>query len=48
MLLFCLEYGIDPYTPASLNYQRDEIRVYEPFPERIVDIMNKIIDLIND
>lgn len=43
--LFCLEYAIDPY---SINielriYQRDEVRVYEPFGERIVDVMDKII-----
>lgn len=43
--LFCLEYSVDPYSiDIELRiYQRDEIRVYEPFPERIVDIMNKII-----
>ena len=43
--LFCLEYSIDPFTiDVELRiYQRDEIRVYEPFPERIVEIMEKII-----
>jgi hypothetical protein len=43
--IFCLEYGIDPYNiETELRiYQRDEIRVYEPFPERIFDIMQKII-----
>lgn len=44
--LFCLEYGVDPYSiEVELRiYQRDEIRVYEPFPERIIDIMNKIVE----
>jgi hypothetical protein len=43
--LFCLEYSVDPYSiEVELRiYQRDEIRVFEPFPERIDDIMNKII-----
>jgi hypothetical protein len=43
--LFCLEYSIDPFTiEIELRiYQREEIRVYEPFAERILDIMNKII-----
>ena len=43
--LFCLEYSVDPYSiEIELRiYQRDEIRVYEPFPERIIDIMEKII-----
>jgi hypothetical protein len=43
--LFCLEYSVDPFTiEIELRiYQRDEIRVYEPIPERIVDIMEKII-----
>lgn len=44
--LFCLEYSVDPYSiEIELRiYQRDEIRIYEPHPERIIDIMNKIID----
>ena len=44
--LFCLEYGIDPFEiEIELRiYQRDEIRVFEPFAELIVSIMNKIID----
>jgi len=43
--LFCLEYGIDPFSiDIELRiYQREEIRVFEPFAETIVDIMNKII-----
>jgi Protein of unknown function (DUF2800) len=43
--IFCLEYNIDPFQiEIELRiYQRDEIRVYEPFPERIADIMNKIM-----
>jgi len=44
--LFCLEYGIDP---ASIEielriYQRDEIRIFEPSPESIYNIMETIID----
>jgi hypothetical protein len=44
--LFCLEYSVDPYSiDVELRiYQRDQIRVYEPFPERIVEIMAKIVD----
>lgn len=44
--LFCLEYSIDPFTiEFELRiYQRDEIRVFEPFPERIMEIMDKIVD----
>lgn len=43
--LFCLEYGIDPFSiEIELRiYQRDEIRVFEPPAELIVDIMEKII-----
>ena len=44
--LFCLEYGVDPFSiEIELRiYQRDEIRVFEPFPELINDIMMRIID----
>lgn len=44
--LFCLEYGVDPYSiEVELRiYQRNEIRVFEPFSVRIFDIMNIIID----
>lgn len=44
--LFCLEYGIDPFEiDVELRiYQRDEIRVFEPTPEAILHIMDKIID----
>jgi hypothetical protein len=44
--LFCLEYVIDPFDiEIELRiYQRDEIRVFEPPAELIVDIMNRIID----
>jgi len=44
--LFCLEYGVDPFTiEIELRiYQRDEIRVFEPFPELINEIMIRIID----
>lgn len=44
--LFCLEYAVDPYDiDIELRiYQRDEIRVYEPTPEAIADIMETIVD----
>lgn len=44
--LFCLEYGVDPFTIGiELRiYQRDEIRVYEPIPEYLVSIMEKIVE----
>lgn len=44
--IFCLEYGIDPFTiDIELRiYQRDEIRIFEPPPEVISRIMDKIID----
>lgn len=43
--LFCLEYGIDPYSiEIELRiYQRQEVRVFIPFAERIDEIMNKIV-----
>jgi hypothetical protein len=44
--LFCLEYGIDPFSiEIELRiYQRDEIRVFEPFAETINDIIMKIVE----
>ncbi len=44
--LFCLEYG---FNPAEIEielriYQRDEIRVFEPLPEAILYIMDKIVE----
>lgn len=44
--LFCLEYGVDPFNiDTELRiYQRDDIRVFEPTPEAILHIMDKIID----
>lgn len=44
--LFCLEYGVDPFTiEIELRiYQRDEIRVFKPYAEVIMEIMNRIID----
>jgi hypothetical protein len=44
--LFCLEYEVDPHLiDVELRiYQRDEIRVFEPFAERIIDIMYIIRD----
>ena len=43
--IFCLEYAIDPFEiEIELRiYQREDIRVYQPFPERIASIMEKII-----
>lgn len=43
--IFCLEYGISPFDiEIELRiYQRDEIRVFEPTPELILDIMEKIV-----
>ena len=45
--LFCLEYK---FKPSDINielrvYKKDEVVVYEPDPEKIVAIMNKIIHL---
>jgi len=44
--LFCLEYGVDPFTIRIILriYQREEIREFEPPPELIVSIMQTIID----
>ncbi len=44
--IFCLEYSISPFEiEIELRiYQRDEIRVFEPFPETIEAIMNTIVD----
>lgn len=44
--LFCLEYGVSPFDiEIELRiYQRDEVRVFEPDPETILHIMDKIID----
>jgi hypothetical protein len=44
--LFCLEYGISPFEiEIELRiYQREEVRIFEPSPEAIVAIMDKIID----
>lgn len=43
--LFCLEYSIDPYSiEIELRiYQRDDIRVFHPWTERIIEIMDKIV-----
>lgn len=43
--LFCLEYGVDPFTIRTelRIYQRDEIKIYEPQPEEILEVMDKII-----
>lgn len=44
--IFCLEYNISPFDiEMELRiYQRDEIRIFEPIPEIILAIMDKIID----
>jgi len=44
--LFCLEYGYTPYDiEIELRiYQRDDIRIVEPHPDIINDIINKIIE----
>jgi RecB family exonuclease len=44
--LFCLEYGVDPFDIAiELRiYQREEIKVFEPYPDTIAGIMGKIVD----
>ena len=43
--LFCLEYGVDPYSiDFELRiYQRDEVKVHKPYSETIDAIMDKII-----
>jgi hypothetical protein len=44
--LFCLEYGYSPFD-IEMNlriYQRDDVRVYEPEPDVILFIMDKIIE----
>jgi len=43
--LFCLEYGISPFDiEIELRiYQRDDVRIFETFPEAISEIMNKIV-----
>lgn len=44
--IFCLEYGAVPFDiEIELRiYQRDEVRVFHPFPEAIDTIMLKIVD----
>lgn len=44
--LFCLEYQMDPFEiEIELRiYQRDEIRIFEPEPEAILEIMDKIVE----
>ena len=43
--LFCLEYGQSPFDiRIELRiYQRDEIKIYEPSPEEVLAVMDKII-----
>lgn len=44
--LFCLEYNVNPFEIViELRiYQRDEIRVYDPTPEAIIEIMDTIVE----
>lgn len=44
--LFCLEYGFAPFDiDIELRiYQRDEIQVFEPIPEGLLFIMEKIVE----
>lgn len=44
--IFCLEYEVSPFDiEIELRiYQRDEIRIFDPPPEVIGEIMQKIID----
>lgn len=44
--LFCLEYGVDPFSiDIELRiYQTNEIRIYQPFGEQIQFIMDKIVE----
>lgn len=44
--IFCLEYGVSPFDiEIELRiYQRDEIRIFVPIPEAILEIMDKIIE----
>jgi hypothetical protein len=43
--LFCLEYSVDPFQiEIELRiYQRDEIKIFEPSPEQILEIMDRIV-----
>lgn len=47
--LFCLEYNIKPSTIGMelRIYQNDEIQIYEPEAEEIIDIIDKIIAFDN-
>ena len=44
--IFCLEYGVSPFDiEIELRiYQREEIRVYVPLPEVILNIMDVIVE----
>ncbi len=44
--LFCLEYGFSPFgLDIELRiYQREDIRISEPTPESILEIMDKIVE----
>lgn len=44
--IFCLEYSVNPFEiEIELRiYQRDEIRIFEPPPEAIFNIMDTIIE----
>lgn len=44
--LFCLEYGFSPFDiDIELRiYQREEVRVFDPIPEALLEIMDKIME----
>ena len=44
--LFCLEYGVSPFDiRIELRiYQREDIKIYEPTPEEVRAVMDKIVD----
>jgi hypothetical protein len=43
--IFCLEYGVNPYEiEIELRiYQRDDVRIHEPFAETIAEVMDTIV-----
>lgn len=44
--LFCLEYGVDPFTIDIFLriYQRESVKEFEAIPEAILSIMDKIVE----
>lgn len=43
--IFCLEYGIEPFSIEMLLriYQNDQVKEHEPYPDTIAAIMDKIV-----